>query len=325
MINSLFPNIIGQKSVIRALEFYLEAQRKTQIMPFLLFTGAKGTGKTELMRQTARNILNPDGSRRVIPEINCSSVKNNKAFFDIIQAYVMPNVEGGINLIFDECHNLPLDAMNALLTICNVSNEPIREYKFEGFNYVFDTRKISFLFATSEAEKVFAPLKDRLTNIELEPYTDSELAEILRLHVGGDKDFGSDLLHEIVSTLRGNARACVKRAEEIKLSLATSETPHVFTKENWKNLKHRLGIHEQGISNSELIVLRELYKRRSCSLQTLVAATGLSSQCLRKSVENNLLKNGWMEILGHRKITPLGHQLVEKIDGLKPSLVPPSI
>ena len=84
MMTDYFPNLIGQHNVKKKLGFYLDAFRKTGQAPFLNLIGAKGLGKTEFAKAFAKNLYNEDGDRRSFLELNCSTIKNNEAFFEQI-------------------------------------------------------------------------------------------------------------------------------------------------------------------------------------------------------------------------------------------------
>ena len=113
----MFDGLIGQDNVKKKLSFYLKAFNKTSICPFLNFVGAKGLGKTEFAKAFARNLTNEDGSKRPFIEINCSTIKNNEAFFEQIFLPVIANNE--VTILLDEAHALPKDLTNAFLTIFN--------------------------------------------------------------------------------------------------------------------------------------------------------------------------------------------------------------
>lgn len=314
MENKRFEKIVGQKEQVSALNFYLDAQNKAGTFPFLLFTGEKGSGKTNLARETSRHLVNPDGTRRPRVEVNCANLKSVKVFAEVFMSFLRDN---HVCLFLDEINAMSSDVTNTLLTLLTIDDNPVREFKWEGGTYLFDIRKINVIAASSEPDKIFAPLKDRFSIIDLAPYSEKELGDILKLHIAAEANFGDDLILDIVKTMKGNARACVKRAAEVKMFLAQSATPTLFTPEDWDSLRQKLGIKEMGISNSEISVLRVLDKHGACTLQMLHASTGLSRTCLRSDVENSLLRNGWMRIENLRRITQAGRDLLARIDGKK--------
>ena len=164
----MFKGLIGQKNVKKKLKFYLKAFNKTSICPFLNFVGAKGLGKTEFAKAFAKNLKNKDGGKRPLLELNCSTIKNNESFFAEI---FLPIIAGNeISILLDEAHALPKDLTMAFLTIFNTESTYIKEFNWEENIFTFDFSKQTFLFATTESDKLFPPLKDRLTTIDFEPY-----------------------------------------------------------------------------------------------------------------------------------------------------------
>ena len=70
-----------------------------------------------------------------------------------------------------------------------------------GAGYEFNFREQTFIFATTETDKIFPPLKDRLTVVDFEPYSSSELAEIIQICLP-DISFQDNCLEEIAKTVK---------------------------------------------------------------------------------------------------------------------------
>ena len=180
----------------------------------------------------------------------------------------------------------------------------------------FDFRQQSFMFATTEAHKLFHALIDRCDRIDMEEYTYEELAKIILMNVAAiDLDCDEDVLTEIAPVLRGNARAAQKMANNMKSYLQRTKGKK-FTKKNWKALKHALGILPLGISRIELQILRALAEKKESSLTNLSAKTGLTVQCIRQDFELYIQKHNLMEITtGGRSLTSTGHKYLKDLDG----------
>jgi Holliday junction resolvasome RuvABC ATP-dependent DNA helicase subunit len=309
-MSDIFNGLVGQDNVKKKLSFYLKAFNKTSICPFLNFVGAKGLGKTEFAKAFARNLTNQDGSPRPFLEINCSTIKNNEAFFEQIFLPVIAHNE--VTILLDEAHNLPKDLTNAFLTIFNTEKSHLKEFTWEEQVFSFDFSKQTFLFATTESDKLFPPLKDRLTTIDFEPYEPNELGQILQGRIP-DIQFSPDALNKISKTTRGNARSAVMRAKEIMLYCEAENTP-IFNNKSYENFCETLGVLPHGISCTERQVLEILLKRGACTLSMLSASTGLSPSSLRRDHELYLLKKHFMEIDGKRKITSHGRKVLESIN-----------
>ena len=304
--NDMFDGLIGQDNVKKKLSFYLKAFNKTSICPFLNFVGAKGLGKTEFAKAFARNLTNEDGSKRPFIEINCSTIKNNEAFFEQIFLPVIANNE--VTILLDEAHALPKDLTNAFLTIFNTESTHVKDFHWEEQVFTFNFKKQTFLFATTESDQLFPPLKDRLTTIDFEPYEYNELGKILHSKIP-EVEFEPTALEKLSKTTRGNARNAVMRAKEVMLFCEAENSPK-FTDESYEKFCEVLGILPYGITCTERQLLQILKARGSCTLAMLSASTGLSPSSIRADHELYLLRKNFMQIDGKRKITSEGEKVL---------------
>ena len=71
----MFAGLVGQDTLKSRRNFYLDAKKATGTLPFLLFNGAKGLGKTEFAKAFAKSLGKP------MIEINCSTIRNAELFF----------------------------------------------------------------------------------------------------------------------------------------------------------------------------------------------------------------------------------------------------
>ncbi len=306
-MNNYFKGLVGQDAVKSKLSFYLDAFYKTSQAPFLLMAGAKGLGKTEFAKAFAKNLCNSEGDKRAFLEINCSTIKNNEQFFE--QIFLPLIMDNEITILFDECHALPQDLTMAFLTIFNTEYKPRKIFEYEGMNFEFNFMKQTFVFATTETDKIFAPLKDRLTVVDFEPYSSEELAEIIKICLP-DISFTDDCIQEVAKTVRNNARSAVKRSKEISLYCGAKEKDS-FDLNDFKDLSCQIGILPLGLTNTEKQVLFSLKDVGAATLTSLSAQLGLSKTALQRDHEMYLLNKNLMEIDGKRKITPRGLKVCE--------------
>jgi Holliday junction resolvasome RuvABC ATP-dependent DNA helicase subunit len=299
----MFQEIIGQDHIKSSLAFYAEGAKKGGAVPPILFTGARGLGKTMMAREFGKILKRP------ILEINCSTIKNNTQFFE--QVFVPVVMGNEIVLIFDECHALPRELQNAFLTVFNVEKSSRKQFEWQGSTMEFDFTKQTYLFATTEPDKIFTPLKDRFEEIDFRPYTDNELGKILQKRADWVALDGS-LVPVIAETLRGNARSAVKRAKQIEM-FCENKNISKFGANEWKQMCDVLGIKPNGLTNAEMQVLQILKERGACTLAMLSAATGLSRTALQKDIEMHLLRKGYMKIEGLRMITGAGQNALSKV------------
>ena len=303
-----FDNLVGQISVKKKLGFYLEAYNSTSIVPFLNFVGAKGLGKTEFAREFGRNVLNAEGNKRTFVEINSSTVKGVSQFFE--QIYLPFILDKEVTIFFDEAHALPKEVVMVFLSIFNTESGHEKTIIHKETSYTFDFKKQSFLFATTESDKIFAPFKDRLITVDFDNYSQSDLSQIF-LNNLQDITFETDALDYISSTFRGNARNCVQRVKDIQF-YSKSRNVINFSMVEVKDLCDTLSILPEGCSQIEWRILNILRKEGRQSLQGLSARTGLSRSSIQKDHENYLLSRGYMEIDCQRLITAKGCALLNK-------------
>ena len=301
-----FEHLIGQEPVKKKLNFYLQAYQRTSTVPFLNFVGAKGLGKTEFAREFSKNLINSSGGRKPFYEINSSTIKNLGQFFEQIFLPIILDQE--VSILFDEAHAMPRDLTMACLTIFNTENSNKKEFIYKDSSYTFDFTKQSFFFATTESDKIFAPLRDRLVTVDFDSYTVKELGQIFLSHFP-NISFDEDAISHLSSTFRGNARNCIHRVKDAKLFIETNNINH-FNLDCAKNLCSTLGILPEGLTSIEWRILNILRRDGRSSLQSLCAKTGLSRSSIQKDHENYLLYKGLIEIDGQRVITKRGNDLL---------------
>lgn len=299
----MFDELIGQNHIKKTLAFYVEGAKRGGAVPPLLFTGARGLGKTEFARKMAKGLKKP------LLELNCSTIKNNTQFFEQIFVPVVMNNE--ITILFDECHALPKELQNAFLTVFNVEKASRKHFEWQGSSMEFDFTKQTYLFATTEPDKLFTPLKDRFEEIDFRSYTETELGNILKNRADWIT-FDDSLVPVMAETLRGNARSAVKRAKQIEMFCETKNISK-FGANEWKEMCGLLDVKANGLTNSEVQVLRILKERGACTLAMLSAATGFSRTALQRDIEMHLLRKGYMKIEGTRMITGLGQAALSQL------------
>ena len=171
-----------------------------------------------MAKAVARRLKSIDSDKRYF-EINCSTIKNVKQFFNQLVIPFMQDRDATI--LFDECSEIPKDVSMALLTILNPNAENRTSFSFEDYTVDFDFRRLSFMFATTETQSVFHALMDRLERVDLEEYSLEEMGKIVNLNL--ELDIEPKALQNIASVLRGNARAAQKWLKRLSLIVARKE------------------------------------------------------------------------------------------------------
>lgn len=296
-----YSQIVGQDKVKKKLNFLIEGYKNTNIIPHLLFVAPRGCGKTLIAQETA-NIL----KRNKTIIVNCSTIKNVKQFFNqIMFPYVYSR---DTTIIFDEASELPRDVTMALLTILNPNANNRNDFTLDEGTYTFRFDQNSFLFCTTEAQKIFHALLDRLYRIDLEDYSYTDLGKIINGNLKLKNQFiNEEIISEVASVCRGNARQAQSMANQISSYLA-SKNSNELTKNGWFEIKDSLSIYPLGLTELELNVIRLLKEYGELRLTNLSAKTSLTKEMLQRNVELYLMKNNLIEIRPTgRALTKKGH------------------
>ena len=296
-----YSEIVGQDKTKKKLNFLLDGYKKTKIIPHLLFVAPRGCGKTLIAQKTA-NIMKREKS--II--VNCSTIKNVKSFFNqIMLPYVF---DKDTTIIFDEASELPRDVTMALLTILNPNANNLNDFTFDEGSYTFRFNQNSFLFCTTEAQKIFHALLDRLYRIDLEDYSYIDLGKIINNNLAlKNQSINDEILSEIASVCRGNARQAQSMANQISSYLASKNSKEL-DKTGWVEIKDRLSIYPLGLTEIELNVIKILKEHGELRLTNLSAKTNLTKDMLQKNVELYLMRNHLIEIRPTgRVLTKRGH------------------
>lgn len=302
----VFDQLVGQNKIKKTLNHYLKLYSVDNTLPFLAFYGQKGIGKTEFARTFIKSLKTKRGDKKTAVELNCSSIKNVDAFFEEI--FIPMIMDNEISILFDECHMLPKCLINAFLTIFNTEDKTQSKFSKSGTDYIFDFTKQTFLFATTELDQVFPPMKDRLTILDFEDYEQSEIENIIGL-VCKEIDIDKETLINIADRTRGNARSAVKMAKEVK-NFCKAERTNKFGAKEFIKFIDILGFNPLGVSNIEKKILTIL-KKQNCSLTELSSKTGLSRSAIQRESEIFLLKRDLIKIDTKRQITPKGKKVLE--------------
>ena len=305
----LFPDIVGQSNAKRVLDFFCRGYEKTSRIPHLMFVAPKGCGKTTMAKATARRLKSINKDKKYF-EINCSTLRNVKQFFNQIVIPYMQDREATI--LFDECSEIPKDVTMALLTILNPNPDHQTSFSYEDYTVDFDFRQLSFMFATTETQSVFHALMDRLERVDLEEYSLSEMGEIVGMNL--DVKIDKKALEDISSVLRGNARAAQKMAQKIE-SYCEQYDKKVFKDSDWQKLSKILSIFPLGLNTTEILLLNILKDNKDCSLTNLAAKTGISKHAVQRDFEIYLQKHSLMDITtAGRNITPKGLEYLKELN-----------
>lgn len=304
----MIDSLIGQESVKNKLKFYADSFAMNKTSPFLLFQGAKGTGKTVFSRAYARTIAATDG--RSVLELNSSSIKSNRHFFEVLYPQIQ---DRSVVLFFDEAHRLP-DCLQAdMLTILNTENHTKINYNWNGVDFEFDFQKMSFLFGTTDSQSLTGPLRDRMTVIDFEEYTKEDIRNIIVQNLKVSVD--PLTIDSVSEVCRGNPRSCVLMAKDIERYVSYKNVSN-FSSQEWEDFKRIMALKPLGLTSDESKIINVLRSSGPTTLTSLASVTGMERSFIQNVIEPYLVKQGLIKIDGtpvKRCITTKGIQIASTI------------
>ena len=252
------------------------------------------------------------GRPKPLLTVNSSTVKNVRQFVeDIVLKYVNDQT---LTLFFDECHALPESVQTALLTILNPNKKNSNLFRYEDSEIMFDFKKVSFVFATTDPQKLVGPFKDRCRVLHMDEYEYKDLGKIVRENLDDGLEIPDDVMDHVASVCRGNARNAVLMAKDNIVQYMKGSKVSKMCHKHWDTLCDVLGIMPMGLESSEVQVLKALNDFPvGCSLNNLSAKTGFTRQAIMLEFESYLVKKGLMQIKsGGREITSKGKDYLNK-------------
>ncbi len=299
-----FKELAGLENTKRKLSFYVDNYHSSGIMPNLLISGPRGTGKTSLVRLIAR------GMNRKLVEVNAAEIQTLDDFFGIVNEHI----NGSKVLLFlDEIENLKEDISIALLTILNPNKDNYTKYTHNGIEHTFLFKDFSVAFCTTETQTVHHALIDRLRVIEIDDYTTENLKQIIANNLSEYK-IETGLLDRVVRIVRSNPRQAQILSSDLLTFLKRKEHKD-FTSREWAEFYREMGLFDLGLSNSEIKLLKILKRYpKGSSLTRVSSMLNATPDSTRRYTELYPMKMGLMEVrpaLG-RILTVDGYKYIEE-------------
>ena len=230
----LFDHIVGQDQAKRAMtDWYLHEQQ-----PLLIY-GSSGFGKT--MFAEAMGAITIDSTQMRGDRINTILKPIKEA-------------EDGDILFFDEIHSLQGKVLEGL-------------YKIIDKGTFYDTElcmdlpipKVRFIFATNILSPLPEAFKNRCRFVELQEYTQEELAEIVHTRY---PDIQPDSIPSIIKAAKGVPRTALSISKSIISGAKTDEVDVIDAAEVNSILTSRMGIDaDTGLSAKEYKIIEKVIER----------------------------------------------------------------
>ena len=305
----MFSNFIGQSGVKKKLAYWIESHNNGYPMPVMIFLGAKGHGKTQFAEESFNYFLDKNGKKKPHCIVNCSQFQNADQFF---QEFIAPIHGVDITILLDECHCLPKDLQEALLTPFNPNGQTVKNISWKGEEYEIDLKKQTFIFATTEPNKMLKPLMERLKKVVFARYSDNEIGQIIESKIDDGIDMCEEVIDKASETCRKSPRLATEMVDEM-MRFASHEGTKTFNDKTWKKFIDIMSIRRYGVDSNELEVLKVLSERGACSLNEIASSLNMTPASVQRSVEEYLLNMRFLEINGKRHITKAGREALKVI------------
>jgi Holliday junction resolvasome RuvABC ATP-dependent DNA helicase subunit len=305
-MNNYFPGVIGQQKVKDTLSFHIDSYNETGVIDPLLFVAAKGVGKTYFCTKVGAAL------KKDMMEIHGGTIKSKDQFISQI-LMDLPEGDEGKTIFIDEFHAIPVKVAELFLTLFNGLSKNKGVLNYDEIEIVIDFTKISFLFATTERDKIFSPLLDRLSMISFEEYTQNEIGRIVKLH-SGTTSIEDLVLDELSQYCRGNARSAEHLGRYI-IKYCGIHKKEEFLTSDVAAMTKALNFYPLGLNQQEISILKFILNSgiKGITLTSLSSKTGFDAKP-QQALEKYLLKMGLMDIDGRRHITKAGIDYLNKIE-----------
>jgi Holliday junction DNA helicase RuvB len=299
---------IGQQNARRILNVLITAsKRRGEPVPHLLMSGQPGLGKTTLARIVATEMCG-----RLIEMVG-SSLKNATEMTAQLLELKANDV-----LFIDEIHALPRKLEEVMYPAMEDGVITTAEAGFDDLMKQLGIRRdksrkthqlpaFTLIGATTLLGLTTAPLRSRFRQIiELEPYRDEELREIiLNSATKLAFDLTEDVAHQISIRSRGTARTAMSNLMWYRDYVQADGG--IATMEALQAAFELKGIDGNGMTRTDREYLRRLIEAdEPMGVETLASAIGESPETLEESVEPFLLRQGFINR------TPRGRIATEK-------------
>lgn len=306
-INQILKPVVGQEfAKTRIKRWALGAALGDGHLSPMLITGEPGKGKSLLLKKIV-DIL------RVASSAKCGNIFHAQkgdalgsmtAFIAEIVSQYISDRDGA--LIVDEIQTANKSTLGFIRDLIQPqADRSPNIVKHDDMEFIYDSRKFAFVFASDRAKCLDAALLSRCeVQITLEDYTDEEIAQILFQNLSThDIRFHEDSLLPLARTNRGTARDLVGLSNDV-LGHLDIEKKRTINQEDVRTILKTRGIYPDGINKTELKILLFL-ENGPLQLQQIAARCGISSAEV-KLHEVYLFRRGFITVDSRREITPLG-------------------
>lgn len=318
-----FDNFVGNEDTIEELRIQIAACNRRRIpLPHVMLTGHSGAGKTRLANTIANelgvqfvDINSPTLERleQIIEDLRCGDINQSPIPF-------APAV-----VFFDESHELNANMQNALLKV-------MLEGTLKTSIGTADLSKFTFVFATTDPEKMIGPLKQRCAlNYQLRRYSEIELTKILLNTIIEDTDgyyripIKPELAHYVAKRSRYTPRIA-KQYIELCYNMVRAncdtirEAVDALDLDTAEEFFRRRKITDEGLTPRDFDYLRVLEGAKSMGVKSIAAQMEINDKEVSQNIEPFLRHLKLIEVgRAGRVLTIKGRELLSRHDNAEAS------
>lgn len=298
-----FHQLVGQRRVVGHVRRLIQGAKSLGApCTSVLLTGPAGSGKSTLAEAIAAEygsefhllLAGSDTKPRHI----CS---------------VLHELRHGDVFLTDEIHVLSADAQQVFYLaldqwkIPRITERGIDRSTFESI------AQFTLVAATNEPGRIKQALRNRLTRIELDPYSQKELKMIAE-QIGESLGIGisPQAANLLAATAQGSPRSIKRRLLNLRHYWSCE---HVLTKDHIRAFLESEGIDERGLTPHQREYLKALavMPTGQSNVERLAVKLGCDVANVRQEVEVYLIEQGYVDPASRlgRGITPKGLEVVE--------------
>lgn len=272
----LFKDIVGQTQAKLAIQDWFEYEQQ----PLLIY-GSSGFGKTMFAESLGA---------RTIDTTQMRGDRLNTILKPIKEA------EDGEILFFDEIHSLPGKILEGLYKIIDKGTFYDTELCID-----LEIPKVKFIFATNILTPLPEAFKNRCRFVELQDYSEEELAQIVQLT---NPDLDPEGIPNIIKASKGVPRTALSLAKSIKAGMKSEKMDHAGEVEVNSLLDTRFSIDgATGLSQKEFKIVQKVIERGSISSTAIANLVGCSLKDAKILYLEPLRASEWLAI-SNRGVIP---------------------
>lgn len=269
MTDELFKDIVGQEQAKLAIQDWYTSEQQ----PLLIY-GSSGFGKTMFAEAL--------GART----IDTTQFRGDR--MDTILKPIKESEDGEI-LFFDEIHSLPSKVLEGLYKIIDKGTFYDTELGID-----LPIPKVRFVFATNILNPLPEAFKNRCRFVELQNYSQEELAEIVHRV---NPDLKANSIPPIIRASKGVPRTALSLAKSMKAGAITEKYENLTEARVNKLLESRFAINgETGLSKKEFTIIQRVIQRGRLSTTAVANILGATVQDAKLLYIEPLRASNWLAV-----------------------------